>query len=693
MENIVFGPLTFQISDQRTIALMRCFSHDYSERSGDSAEFSLCEFDIAGGITSGTNRMRGSAEVRKLLYAGHEQTGNVLRITQRSDIVEVISEYTIYDDTNAVRVIQTIRNISDGEICLEMANTFGLRFGHDMIADHKKYYFHKFTNARYTEAMPDVRSLYDFGMYWQNSVFRVENVGNMSSPEHLPQGILENREESDFLMFQIESYYDWFYEISFVRNRFHLQIGGPTARRHSWNKILQPGEAYTTVPAALAGGKSLNGVLAEMTRYRRHIKPDGCAAEKHLPSIYNEYMHYSWDDPFEERVRETAPYIAKSGCEYYVVDCGWHDAREVHSTDSMYKLFGTWYEDRGRFPDGIRATTEYVRSLGMKFGLWIAPEAVGHKNKKMLEYYGDECFFQRNGKKIAHGTEYLLDYRHPKVRDYMTRTLDRMIDEYGCDYIKFDGCPNPGPGTDLNATSLGDGLEKQSAAFLDWVKEMMAKHPDVIFEDCAGGGQRMDYSALSIFHLISTSDQTEYNRYPYITANIFASVLPEQAAVWSYPVSRTVYNAAENDQAVNGLVSRELVVINMVNAVLGRIHLASRIHLLDEEKQGLIREGIDFYNRITPEKITAVPYLPRGYARFGDTFAAAGLKTDKKVYLAVWNLGGERHVKLELPEIDAADICVAYPRNLDTHYSFDRTSVTVDFSEDEQARIFEITLA
>ena len=96
---------------------------------------------------------------------------------------------------------------------------------------------------------------------------------------------------------------------------------------------------------------------------------------------------------------------------------------------------------------------------------------------------------------------------------------------------------------------------------------------------------------------------------------------------------------------------------------------------------------------LTPEKITAVPYLPKGYARFGDTFAAAGLKTDKKVYLAVWNLGGERHVKLELPEIDAADICVAYPRNLDTHYSFDRTSVTVDFSEDEQARIFEITLA
>jgi len=688
MNDIVFGQLTFRITDDRTVALLKCFDYDYTDSDINPRDFPLCELDIAGGTTSGTNRMRGSAETGKLFYANHIIEGNTLRIIQRSDILELCSEYTKYYDTNAVRITQTIRNISSEDICLELANTVGIRFGHELTDDHKNFYFHKFTNARYTEAMPDIRTLYDFGMYWKNTVFHVENTGNMSSPEHLPQGILEDRRTGSFFMFQIESYADWFYEFTYVKNNFHLQIGGPTARRHAWNKILKPGESYTTVPAALAGGSSLNSVLAEMTRYRRHIKPS-CSAEQKLPAIFNEYMHLSGDDPFEERVREMAPVAAAAGCKYYVVDCGWHNSRDIHSTLQMYKQFGTWLEDRGRFPSGIRAVAEYVRSLGMKFGLWIAPEVVGNENTEMLSYYGDECFFMRNGKKISHSTGYLLDYRHPKVRDYMTRTIDRMIDEYGCDYIKFDGCPNPGAGTELDSTSLGDGLEKHTEAFLAWCAEMMRRHPDVIFEDCAGGGQRMDYRALSLFHLISTSDQTDYRHYPYITANIFASVLPEQAAVWSYPVPGKLYSKVGGD-AVNDYVSKEQVIINMINAVLGRIHLASRIHLLDAEKSELIREGIQFYNKITPEKLTAVPYLPKGFSRFGDTFAAAGLKTDTKIYLAVWNLGGERHVHLPLPDITVKHIRTAYPSAAEMNFCYDAASVTLEFSEDEQARILEI---
>ena len=124
----------------------------------------------------------------------------------------------------------------------------------------------------------------------------------------------------------------------------------------------------------------------------------------------------------------------------------------------------------------------------------------------------------------------------------------------------------------------------------------------------------------------------------------------------------------------------------MVNSLLGRIHL------LSEDKQALIKEGIEVYNRITPEKLRAVPYLPKGYTMFGDKFVASGLKTDEKVYLAVWNLKGLRTVKLDLPEIKAADIKVAYPSSLETRFSFDETSLTVNFTEDEQARFFEITL-
>lgn len=693
MKNIIFGELGFTVMDDGILTMTSCYGIG-SERYLDTPrELAVCELDVAGGATSGTHRMSYSEQTAALRYVSHSVDGDVLTIVQNSPVFEVISRYERYADTNAVRITQEIRNVSTETVCLEMANTAAIHFGDELTEDSRAYYLHKFNNARYTEAMPDVRSLYDLGLQWTNYVFHVENYGNASACEQLPQGILENRRDHSFLMFQIESYFDWFYQISASENtkRFELQIGGPSALYHAWNKYLKPGESYCTVPVALAGGHTLNGTLAEMTRYRRHIKPDR-AADAKAPAIYNEYMHFSWDDPNAARVIETAPFVKEVGCEYYVVDCGWHDSKEITDTAGMYPKFGTWYEDRTRFPDGIRAVAEYVRSLGMHFGLWIAPEVVGIENKKMLEYYDDSCFFVRNGKRIRNGTGYLLDYRSPKVRDYMSRTLDRMIDEYGCDYIKFDGCPNPGFGTELDSTSPGDGLEKHTEAFLSWAREAMERHPNVIFEDCAGGGQRMDYKALSLFDLISTSDQTDYLHYPYISANISASVLPEQAAVWSYPVASDVYDP-QNESASDGLVSKERVAVNMINSLLGRIHLASRIYLLSEEKREMIREGVELYYKMAEDKSRSVPYLPLGYASFGDTVLASGLRTDEKVYLAVWRLNGDQsEVNIPLTELSVKDVSVAYPLSLPTSYSYSDGVLSVRFTEKVQARLFTITL-
>ena len=688
MKTIEFGQLTFTVSSDGVVALTKCYNIDYSESREHSTHFVFCEFDVAGGSTSGTHKHYGANATRALRYVDHRIDSGVLTIIQRSDIAEITSRFESFGDTNAVRVTETIKNIGREELCLEMANTIGLRFGKNVLDEHKDWYFHKFTNARYTEAMPDVRSLYDMGFYWHNQIFQVVNVGNASSYENLPQGILENRKSGDFLMFQIESYYDWYYEITTSRNMFNLQIGGPTARLHAWNKVLKPDEVYVTVPVTLAHGKTINRVLAEMTKYRRHIKAEN-ESDKTLPSIFNEYMHLSWDDPFASRTCALAPYVAKAGCKYYVIDCGWHNSTAFNG--KIYHVFGTWLEDRGRFPDGIKAVSDYVHSLGMKFGLWLAPEVVGDENYEMVEYYGDECFFMRNGKKISHGMGYLLDFRQKKVYDYMAATIDRMVNEYGCDYIKFDGCPNAGFGTERDSTSLGNGLEEHTEVFLGWVKDMMERHPQVIFEDCFGGGMRMDYKALSMFSLISTSDQVRYDHYPYITANIFASVLPEQAAVWSYPVDSALYDP-KNEELVNERVSRERVVMNMVNSILGRIHLASRINLLDEEKQLLIKEGIELYDRIRDDKLISLPYLPQGYAKFGDKTVASGLICGEKLYLAVWNLGGERRVKIPLPEISVKSAKAAYPLSLETRFSFDSSSLTVDFTEDMQARIFEIVI-
>lgn len=684
--NIEFRQLRFCVTEDNRVLLVK--NHLFDNSAQIEKQDSFFGLELAGGPTVGMVTQTFTGGAGELRYVSHRTEQDVLSICQRSDKLEVVSRFEAYGDTNAIRVTQEIKNLSEEKVCLEVAQTIALHFSEHPLEEKREWYWHKFTNARYTESLPIVNSFYDAGISGFNSSVRCLNIGNQSTRDFIPQAIIENRKTGEFLMFQIESFFDWSYEIGVSENRYYLQIGGPSAQYHAWNRELAPGESYTTVPVAMCSGNSVNQVLAEMTTYRRHLTKVH-PVDKDLPAIFNEYMHLAWDDPYAERTAMLAPYIAKAGCKYYVVDCGWHS--DV-SSDDMYRNFGTWYESKRRFPEGLRQTAEYVRSLGMRFGVWIAPEVVGIDNEEMISYYGDECFLTRNGERIRNTTGYLLDYRQPKVIQSMTEAFDRMVNEYGIDYIKYDGLPYAYLGTDKDSTSLGNGLEDQMNAFLDWTQRMMERHPHVIFEDCAGGGQRLDYKALSMFQLASTSDQTSYLQYPYIIGNIFCSVLPEQAGVWTYPVEDALYDA-EHEEEVNAKVSKEHVVMNMMNSLLGRIHMASRIHLLDEEKQALIREGVDIYNKMTPDKLKAVPYLPKGYAQIDDTFVAVGLKTEEKVYLGVWNLHGERHVELPLPEIKVQDVSVIYPQELETQYTFDSSSITIDFTEDEQARLFEIKLA
>lgn len=683
--DIRFKNLLFRLKKDGHLVLVKHPLYDNEQKYRILDTF--CGIESAGGSGTGIVNQIDALQTDQLLYLSHNQTPNTLSIVQRSNELEVCSVFQAYDDTNSIRVIQKIKNITTHDICLETAHTIGFYFGNQPDKEKHNWFLHIFRNSRYAESLPHVQSFYDAGMSSHFGLIREYNIGNHSSYDQIPQAIIENKETQDYFMFQIESYYDWYYEIGTSRKMYYLQIGGPNQRFHSWNKTLKPGDTYTTIPVSFCHGKSLNEVLAAMTKYRRHIKPVS-PSDKNLPIIFNEYMHLAWDDPFASRTLQVAPKIANIGCDYYVIDCGWHD--DVPGVE-MYYHFGTWYESKKRFPNGLKNLSNYLHSLGLKFGLWIAPEVVGLKNEKMLSYYGDECFLTRNGKKIRHLTGYLLDYRHPKVIEYMSQTIERLVNEYGVDYIKFDGCPSAGPGTDHACSSLGDGLEEHVLAFLNWTQCMINKYPHVIFEDCAGGGQRLDYKALSLFNLASTSDQTDYLHYPYIIGNIFCSVLPEQAGIWCYPVADADYNA-KDESNTNCNVSKECVVSNIVNAILGRIHMASRIYLLDSEKQKLIKEGFDLYQSMVTFKTNAVPYLPKGYTRFDDTFVAVGLRDDATLYLAVWNLYGDKHIKLDLPDIQIAEVSVAYPLELHTDYSYSNNQLTINFTEDIQSRLFKFHL-
>ena len=684
--NILFKNLLFDIVDNR-ILLKRCGHIAFSG-------YGFVEVQIAG-ENKNTHlgaKMAKSSEGEKLRYLSHTQTENRLEIVQCSDLVEVKTIFEGYTDTNTVRVHNEVKNISDREIVLGEVSAFmALGIGQKGIDSADELYYTRFYQSHHGECQPQRYSFRELGLYRANAESQKRiacaNIGSWSTKEELPQGIIEDAAIGAFTMFQIESNSSWYYEIADLLQSYYLYLGGANLPFGGWSKALKVGETYKTVNVALANGSSLEGVLGEMTKYRRHISGKS-EIDSHLPTIFNEYMHLSWDSPTEENTRLIAPIVAKTGVEYYVIDCGWHNEEPGNL---VYPYVGQWKESKTRFPNGVRKTCDFIRSLGMKPGLWIEPEIIGIQCQEMLDYYDDDCFLQRNGRRIAVMNRYFLDYRNEKVRAYMTETIRRMVEDYGAAYIKFDYNQDCGVGTDYCAFCAGEGLEMCANAYMVWVKEMIDRFPQVIFEGCSSGGMRMDYKTLSTFSIMSTSDQTDYAKYPYIAGNILSAVLPEQAAVWSYPVGVTMPGEPMTRDAfwVQENISDERIVMNMINSFLGRMHLASHLEKLSDRQLALIKEGVEYYNSLTEYKKKALPYLPKGFTHFGAEQVVSGFKCDDKIFLAAWCLG--ETLKMEIPLKEGIiDVKITYPSDAGAAYTYTENTLAVEFESSNSAVFFEI---
>jgi alpha-galactosidase len=671
--------------------------------------FDFVDIHVAGSNydSRGSAKQHLSSETESLRYISYTEAHNELTIVQANDRISVVTHFVSYDDTNTIRVWNDVTNISDKPIRLEAVSSFMCYgFGDKGTFSVKELNLYKFYNSWHIECQPTKLSFYQLGLFNgnDNTCYKYiggSNTGSWSTKGELPQSIVEDSVSGKFFMFQIESNASWHYQFGDLCGLIYCNIGGPNMEHNQWSKVLAPGQNFSSIKVSVVVGESINEVVGEMTKFRRHIvRPN--LADKNLPTIFNEYMHFSWDCPTEEHTKLIAPIVSKLGAKYYVIDCGWHDECDAKI---IYKYVGCWRESKVRFPSGLQKTIDFIKSLGLKPGLWIEPEIIGYLNDEMNAFYDEDCFFHRNGELLTTADRRFLDYRKDKVKKYMTETIDRMV-AYGVEYIKLDYNQDCGPGNDQDSDSLGDGLLDCAHAFLEWIESMMDKYPNVVFEACASGGQRMDYKTLSKFSVTSTSDQTDYKKYPCIAGNILSAVLPEQAAVWSYPVvpeKVDLWNDTDEDDGVDiwkatskeicEKVSHEQVIINMINSFLGRMHLASALYLLDDERLALVKEGIEYYDSITPAKKEGLPYLPWGFTDFYQDKVASGFIANKTLYLALWNRKGDGKFEIDIPEYKVKSAKITYPKASTEGVSVSDHKVSVELPKGYSARFIEVTLA
>jgi alpha-galactosidase len=192
---------------------------------------------------------------------------------------------------------------------------------------------------------------------------------------------------------------------------------------------------------------------------------------------------------------------AEAGAELFELDAGWYEGAGEQDAFDFSSGLGSWRVDRRKFPDGLRPLSDRTHALGMKFGLWVEPERVdlrllGQPGMAQEAWLAQENGFYQGGVPNDQARTALLDFGVPDARAWILDRLTALVLEHGVDYLKWDSNywinntrPQPGRGA-------RDGNFEHVRGLYLVLAELKARFPDLLIENCAGGGNRLDLGLM-----------------------------------------------------------------------------------------------------------------------------------------------------------------------------------------------------
>lgn len=585
-----------------------------------------------------------------LRYVKHEELQGerpTLVIHQEGEDVRVRTRIEMITDLPAVRVTSEVENIADEPLELLSVTSWSAGFTSPDADDSLAGWVLRAGRSDWlgegrwsaiplrSELFPRLRS--DLTGHNPRGAVRATSQGTWSTADHLPTALLLG--EGIAIGFDIEHNGAWRWEVGEDIRGAYFALSGPTEVDAGWSRVLQPGQTFLTVPVAIIVAADESSVTAALTDYRRALRrphPDN----ELMPVVFNDYMNTLNGDPSTEKLLPLIRAAAEVGAEVFCIDAGWYDD-SGHWWDSV----GEWRPSTTRFPGGLSEVIKAIRDAGMVPGLWLEPEVIGVRSP-MAHRLPASAFLQRHGRRVVEHDRYHLDLRHPTARAHLDGVIDRLVAEFGIGFLKLDYNINPGPGTDLDADSVGDGLLEHNRAHLAWLDGVLDRHPGLIIENCSSGAMRMDFALLSRLAMQSTSDQQDFLSYPPIAASAPLSMVPEQAASWAYP---------QPD------MSDEEIAFCLVTGLLGRFYLSGYLNRMTPAQRTRVADAVQIAKTLRHEIRRSHPHWPLGLPAWNDEWVALGLHdTDTHSSLiSLWHRGGsQREITLSLPQFQGHDVSV-----------------------------------
>lgn len=252
------------------------------------------------------------------------------------------------------------------------------------------------------------------------------------------------------------------------------------------------------------------------------------------------FVYNTWE-PFRHNINEDMIYelvdaAAECGIEEFIIDDGWQES------------YGDWGVNKEKFPNGLKPVFDYIRSRGMKPGVWISL-AAAESISKVYKEHPEWLVRKADGSPInLHSdTDKMYEWESYSMcmttgwKDYIKGVILKMVEDYGLEYIKADFAAVTGAYTtdktrsgchakSHSHTDRNESMLEMYQATWQLFDELHEAAPD-LFIDCTfetmGALQLIDYDMCK--HADGNWLSNYYDRAP------LGSLLVRQMAWWRSP--------------------------------------------------------------------------------------------------------------------------------------------------------------
>ncbi len=268
---------------------------------------------------------------------------------------------------------------------------------------------------------------------------------------------------------------------------------------------LAPGESFYSPEAVMVySSDGLGGMSRTFHRLYNNNLVRGKWKKAKRPLLVNNWegtgMNFT-----DEKLLDIARWAKDTGIEMLVMDDGWFGHR-----DNDRSSLGDWFVDSKKFSKGMHSFINSVKEMGLMFGIWYEPEMIS-PDSEIYRKHPDWCIHCPGRDRSLGRHQLVMDMTRADVRDYLFNIMSDILGNNDIDYIKWD--------FNRNITEAGSALlppEKQKEFFHRFILgtyELMDRitkaFPNLLFENCSGGGGRYDPGMMYYSPQIWCSDNTD----------------------------------------------------------------------------------------------------------------------------------------------------------------------------------------